>query len=450
MIPEKLTIKWLRENYQKGTITPKEVLDEIVKRAKSMKQMNIFIVDPEEMNMESYLDNLGDMDFEKKPLWGIPFAVKDNIDLKGYETTAACPAFGYKPEENATVPGRLIAAGAIPIGKTNLDQFATGLVGTRSPYGEVHNSLKEEMISGGSSAGSAVAVAKGLAALALGTDTAGSGRIPAALNNLVGYKPTVGAWPLRGVVPACASLDCVTVFANNLSDALEADQVVRGLDEKDPWSKEVIRKESAKPETIFIPKQPIDFYGPFAAQYEAAWKKSCEMLEKTGIPVEYVDTSFYQEAALLLYGGPCVAERWSDLGKFIEKNGDKLFPVTKTILESGNRPDYTAEYLYQTLHKLTAYRHRSNLLLENGVLVFPTCAGTYSRNEVREDPIETNNDMGRYTNHCNLLDMCAVAVPTIFADDKMPFGVTLFSTATNEHLICAVAEEIEKSCICEA
>ncbi len=445
MIPEKLTIEWLRENYKKGTVTPREVVEEIVTRAKELKEMNIFIVEPEDMDFEQYLSNLGEMDFDEKPLWGIPFAIKDNIDLKGYPTTAACPAYGYEPKESATVPERLIKAGAIPIGKTNLDQFATGLVGTRSPYGEVHNSLREELISGGSSAGSAVAVAKGLAALALGTDTAGSGRVPAALNNLIGFKPTVGAWPLRGVVPACASLDCVTVFANNLEDALETDRIVRGFDEADQWSKEVIRKESKLPEVIYIPKQPIDFYGPFARQYEAAWKESIALIEQCGVPVEYVDTSFYQEAALLLYGGPCVAERWSDLGSFVMEHGEDLFPVTKTILESGNRPDYTAEYLYQTLHKLTGYRHRSNLLLKNGILVFPTCAGTYSREEVRKNPIETNSDMGKYTNHCNLLDMCAIAVPTAFAEETLPFGVTLFGTAANEHLICAVAEKIEKS-----
>lgn len=448
MIPEKLTMEWLHTNYRKGTVTPEEVLDEIVRRAKETEQMNIFIIGPEQMNLRDYLDQLGEMDLEKKPLWGIPFAVKDNIDLKGYETTAACPAYGYIAYENATVTERLIHAGAIPIGKTNLDQFATGLVGTRSPYGEVHNSMREELISGGSSAGSAVAVAKGLAVFALGTDTAGSGRVPAALNDLVGYKPSVGAWPLRGVVPACASLDCVTVFANSMEDALAADTIARGFDAADQWSKAIVRKENALPDTIFLPKQPIDFYGPFSGQYEAAWERSCDMLASTGIPVEYVDASFYQEAALLLYGGPCVAERWSDLGAFVKENGDQLFPVTKTILESGNRPDYTAEYLYQTLHKLTGYRHRSNLLLEKSVLVFPTCGGTYSREEVRNSPIETNSDMGKYTNHCNLLDMCAAAVPTVWAEEGLPFGITLFGTAQNEHLICGLAEKLEKCRLC--
>lgn len=445
MIPEKLTVEWLRKSYLEGTVTPEEVLEEIARRAKETEEMNIFIIPPEQMDLKDYLKELGEMDFDKKPLWGVPFAVKDNIDLKGYETTAACPAYGYMAYENATVTERLIGAGAIPIGKTNMDQFATGLVGTRSPYGEVHNSMREELISGGSSAGSAVAVAKGLAAFALGTDTAGSGRVPAALNDLVGYKPTVGAWPLKGVVPACASLDCVTVFANNMEDAMAVDEAARGFDQEDPWSKEVIRRENALPETIFLPKQPIDFYGPFAGAYEAAWERSCDRLASSGVPVEYVDASFYQEAALLLYGGPCVAERWSDLGGFVKENGDKLFPVTKTILESGNRPDYTADYLYQTLHKLTGYRHRSNLLLRNSVLVFPTCGGTYSRDEVRSAPIDTNSDMGKYTNHCNLLDMCAVAVPTEWADERLPFGVTLFSTSQNEHLICGLAQRLEQS-----
>lgn len=482
-IPEHLTIQWLKKHYITGEITPFEVISEILERVKAHERCNIWIEAPEMKKLMPYIEALGEPDFESRPLWGIPFAVKDNIDLKGYPTTAACPDYSYVPEESATVPARLIEAGAIPLGKTNLDQFATGLVGTRSPYGEVHNALHEELISGGSSAGSAVAVALGEAVFALGTDTAGSGRVPAALNNLIGWKPTVGAWSVKGVVPACASLDCVTVFANNVSDAELVDSIARGFDEDDKWSKKIERtgstlpKEHEKtggtlPERVLIPQSEPYFYGPYAERYKEAWNRALKTLKHMGnggqtadsetscgqnaeqekggsgnpdtgeklFTVTEVDTDFYQEAALLLYGGPCVAERWADLGGFVSSHPDSVFPVTRTILESGNRPDYTAEALYQTLHKLKDYKLRSDKLLKNAVLMFPTCAGTYTRDEVRSNPIDTNSDMGRYTNHCNLLDLCAIAVPMGLMKGNLPFGVTLFAAAENEHLLFGLAE----------
>lgn len=441
-LPERITINYLREEYKKGTLTPREVIENIIEKAAELERFNIWICPPTMEKIGKYLDNLGDMDFEKKPLWGIPFAVKDNIDLEGYETTAACPKYGYKPTENAGVVERLINAGAIPLGKTNLDQFATGLVGTRSPYGECHNSINEELISGGSSSGSAVAVALGEAVFSLGTDTAGSGRVPASLNNLIGYKPTVGAWPSKGVVPACASLDCVTVFANNMDDIDLVDSIARGYDSTDKWSKDVKRGEDGLPSEIIYPLSDIDFYGPFKDEYKEAWEKSLKKIKATGIKVEAKDTSFYQKAALLLYGGPCVAERWSDLGEFVTNNAEDVFPVTRTILESGNRPDYTAEALYKTLHELRGYKLMSDNLVSDAILVFPTCAGTYTRDEVRANPIETNSDMGKYTNHCNLLDMCAIAVPTEIMSGSKPFGVTLFSKAENEHLLMGLAKKL--------
>ncbi len=443
-LPEKLTIAWLKENYLNGNITPIEVLEQILEKVDRYETYNIWISKPELKILKRYVDNLEKMDYNKKPLWGIPFAVKDNIDLEGFETTAACPDYAYEPKESATVVKRLIEAGGIPLGKTNLDQFATGLVGTRSPYGETHNAINPELISGGSSAGSAVSVALGEAVFALGTDTAGSGRVPASLNNLVGWKPTVGAWPNKGVVPACASLDCVTVFANEWIDADIVDRVVRGLDRDDKWSKKVERRENALPEKIIVPAGEIDFFGPFEILYKDAWEKSLAKLEATGIKIEKVDTSFYQKAALLLYGGPCVAERWSDLGEFVSENPESIFPVTRTILESGNRPDYTADYLYKTLHELREYKRQSDNLLENSILVFPTNAGTYTRDEVRSNPIETNSDMGKYTNHCNLLDMCAFAVPTEIMEGNLPFGITMFSVSSNEHLLMGMAEKLNK------
>lgn len=230
--PSKLTITWIRNSYQSGELTPAELMEEVIKRCEKNSESNVWITKPSMELMKPYIDGLSDKKIEDYPLWGIPFAIKDNIDLKNIKTTAACEEYSYIPDESAFVVQKLIDAGAIPVGKTNLDQFATGLVGTRSPYGEVHNSLDQALISGGSSSGSSVAVALGEVAFSLGTDTAGSGRVPAALNCIVGYKPSLGAWSTKGVVPACASLDCVTVFANNLSDAEIVNNVARAFDDE--------------------------------------------------------------------------------------------------------------------------------------------------------------------------------------------------------------------------
>lgn len=434
-IPEKLSIEWLEESYANGLLTPEDVIEEIVQRSVSDADMNIWITPPSLASLKPYLARLAELDPADAPLWGIPFAIKDNIDVAGVPTTAGCSAFAYTPQEHASVVERLVAAGAIPLGKTNLDQFATGLVGTRSPYGEAHNSLRPELISGGSSSGSAVAVARGQAVFSLGTDTAGSGRVPAALNELVGYKPSLGSWPVKGVVPACASLDCVTVFAHSLEDALVVDSIARGVDENDPWSRHVPRQEAGLPAKICLPKQPVDFYGPFAGKYEDAWQAAAKRIEQLNIPIAYVDYELFSDAAAILYDGPWVAERWADLRDFIEANPDASFPVTEQILRSGAAAKHDATSVFTAMHKLQAYKLEARKLLQDAVLVMPTCGGTWTREQVRQDPIRTNSDMGRYTNHCNLLDLCAVAVPADTADERLPFGITLFALAENEHLI---------------
>lgn len=440
LIPERLSIGWLTERYRSRQLSPWVVVEEIIRRAARDAEMNIWITSPSMDVVGPYLERLQNLDPDHAPLWGIPFAIKDNIDLGGTPTTAACPEFAYIPKEHATVVERLIAAGAIPVGKSNLDQFATGLVGTRSPYGETHNSLKPELISGGSSGGSAVAVARGQAAFSLGTDTAGSGRVPAALNRLVGYKPSLGAWPTRGVVPACASLDCVTVFAGGLEDALAVDAVARGVDPGDPWSRDVQRAGSGLPKRMLIPERTPEFYGPYADIYEQAWHSAVHSLTKTGIPVEAIDTSLFSEAAAILYDGPLVAERWADLGGFVEAHPGEVFPVTETILRSGASPQYTAGSVFRALHKLQELKLAAGKLLQGSVLIMPTCGGTWTRDQVRENPISTNSDMGRYTNHCNLLDLSAVAIPAGEAAPDLPFGITLFALADSEELICGMAE----------
>ncbi|WP_063795634.1 allophanate hydrolase [Paenibacillus sp. Soil750] len=443
-LEKELTLSYLREKYEAGTLSPQEVMATIVERSIADADMNIWITQPTMDAIQPYLDRLSSLSLADAPLWGIPFAIKDNIDLAGVPTTAGCVEYTFTPDEHAGVVERLIAAGAIPVGKTNLDQFATGLVGARSPYGDAHNALRPELISGGSSSGSAVSVARGQVVFSLGTDTAGSGRVPAALNRLVGYKPSLGAWPTKGVVPACASLDCVTVFAHSLTDALVVDSVARGIHAEDPWSRNVVRKPAGLPKRVCLPAGELDFYGPYAAEYRIAWLRAVEQVREVsrreGILIEEVDVELFAQAAAILYEGPWVAERWADIGPFIEANPGVAYPVTEKILRSGAAGEYDAASVFVAMHKLQQYKLEARKLLQNAVLVMPTCGGTWTREQVLADPISTNRDMGRYTNHCNLLDLCAVAVPAGDAAPETPFGITLFAVAEEEGLICGAAE----------
>ncbi|MEO2202798.1 allophanate hydrolase [Paenibacillus pabuli] len=433
-IPRELTIDWLQAQYGSGKLKPERVIEEIICRSHEDEGMNIWITPPRLERIQPYLDHLKTMDISL-PLWGVPFAIKDNIDLAGTPTTAGCPEYAYVPDRHAAVVERLLNAGAIPVGKTNMDQFTTGLVGTRSPYGETHNALNDKWISGGSSSGSAVAVARGQVAFALGTDTAGSGRVPAALNRIIGYKPSLGAWPTKGVVPACASLDCVTVFTHSLQEARIIDVLVRGLEPLDPWSKEIPRMVDKLPEKVYLPEKALKFFGPLAEEYSKAWDAAVERIEKLKLPVEYIDYDFFEEAASLLYDGPWVAERWASVGEFIESTPGVTFPVTEQVLRSARTGKHDAASVFTAMHKLQELRMKSNKLLRGAVLVMPTCGGTWTREKVEADPVTTNSDMGRYTNHCNLLDLCAVAVPAGDAAAEMPFGITLFSLSGNEHLM---------------
>ncbi|MDI4643728.1 allophanate hydrolase [Cohnella hashimotonis] len=440
---EQLTVEWLKKQYASGRLTPRDVAAEIVRRAEADRDMNIWISPPTLAAIEPYLARLDELDPKQAPLWGIPFAVKDNIDVANVPTTAGCPDYAYVPSAHATVVRRLIESGAIPVGKTNLDQFATGLVGMRSPYGEARNALRPELISGGSSSGSAVAVARGQAAFALGTDTAGSGRVPAALNGLVGWKPSVGAWPVAGMVPACESLDCITVFAHRLDEADLVDRTARGLAPEDPWSKDIPRRTGSArslPAKVYLPSEQPAFYGPFAEGYRLAWERAKAQLERLGIAVEYVNMALFEEAAALLYEGPWVAERWAALGEFVETHPGSAFPVTERILRTGADPAHHAAGLFKAQHRLQGLKRQAQQLLEGGALVMPTAGGTWTREEARQDPIASNRAMGLYTNHCNLLDLCAIAVPAGLAGEKLPFGITLFALSGQEDLLVGLAE----------
>lgn len=434
------SIQQLKSQYAKNEVTPRQVVEKIVHLAQRDEMYNIWITPPSLPMLEPYLQQLEEKD-KSLPLWGIPFAVKDNIDVAGMPTTAGCESFAFEPEKNAYIVQRLIDAGAIPVGKTNLDQFATGLVGTRSPYGACKNAYDPSLISGGSSSGSAVAVARGHVAFALGTDTAGSGRVPAALNKLVGFKPSRGAWSNNGVVPACESLDCVTVFAHSAADALLVDQIVRAYDENNGWSQQRPLKANQLPSKILLLNQSYKFFGPYAHQFEQAWEKSVLLLQEQNIPVEYIEADYLKEAAELLYEGPLVAERWASLQHFIEAHPGEANEVVEAILRRAQLPQFDATSLFEAQHLIQRYRQLVKSQLNDAVLIMPTIGGTWTIDQVEVDPIATNSQLGLYTNHCNILDLCAINVP-IEAD--MPFGVTAFANGGEDHLIHAFAHHFLK------
>jgi allophanate hydrolase len=381
---------------------------------------------------------------EVLPLAGVPFAVKDNIDVAGVPTTAACPAFAYRPEVSATVIQRLEAAGAIMMGKTNLDQFATGLVGARSPYGAPGCVFNRTYVSGGSSSGSAVATGAGLVAFALGTDTAGSGRVPAAINNLVGLKPTKGRWSTAGLVPACRSLDCITVFAADVEGAGLVDGVVAGFDPGDPYSRHAPEAASAIPAAFRFgvprPEQRI-FLGDAesAAIYEAAIGRVEAM---GGVPVE-VDIAPFLKAAQLLYAGPWVAERTAAVEGLLKTNPGAIEPTVRAILQGGVA--YSAVDAFKAMYEMAAYARLAEQLWAGvDVLLLPTAPTVYRIAEVKAEPLALNANHGLYTNFVNLLDMSAIAVPAGFRANGTGFGVTLIGPAFADQALLGLARRYEE------
>lgn len=434
--------KSLRGAYLSGAVRPADVVDEVTARIEARGDDHVWIHRLSRDELAPYLSALQPLDPKSAPLYGMPFAIKDNFDLAGIPTTAACPAFAYQAERIATAVARAIAAGGIPIGKTNLDQFATGLVGVRSPYGTAINPFDRAMIPGGSSSGSAVAVAAGLVSFALGTDTAGSGRVPAALNNLIGLKPTRGLISTSGLIPACRSLDCVSIFALTTDDAARVLAALAGFDPDDPFSREA-------PAASRRASQPYRFGIPTAAQHEffgnaagaQLFTAAIERLRADGgEPVE-VDIEPFLAAGRLLYEGPWVAERYAAIRPFIEAQPDALHPVTRVIIESGARP--LAADAFAAYYRLRELRRMLEPVWRRiDVLVLPTVGTTHSVRAVEADPIRLNAQLGHYTNFVNLLDLCAIAVPAGMQPDGLPFGVTLLAPAFCEAVLLPIAARL--------
>lgn len=435
-----LQISDLRQAYGSGALTPAQVVDYILKRCEAFAEHNIWITLTDTDKLRYYAVNVEARGMESQPLFGIPFAIKDNIDLIDIPTSAACADFAYTPLRSAMVVERLMAAGAIPIGKTNLDQFATGLVGTRSPFGVCRNAFDKTYISGGSSAGSAVAVALGLASFSLGTDTAGSGRVPAAFNNIVGLKPTLGSISARGVVPACRTLDTVSIFALTADDAAQVAAIAQGYDEEDAYSRPVVGGGQPNFSAKFrfgVPQSAqLEFFGN--ADAKALFARSVERLQAIGGEMVAIDYSDFLETARLLYGGPWVAERYQAIRKFIERQPNSLHEVTRQITLGAQ--NYSAADTFAALYQLQELkRSTAKVWNEIDILVTPTAGTIYKIDEVLAEPIKLNSNLGYYTNFMNLLDLSAIAVPAGFLGNGLPFGITFGAPAFSDNALLDLA-----------
>ncbi len=440
-----LDFESLREAYQSGAWTPSQLVEALDDAISEAEPSRIWISRLSRERLLEFAKNLEAKDPADLPLYGIPFAIKDNIDLEGLPTTAACPEYAYEPEQSAFVVQRLIDAGAIPIGKTNLDQFATGLVGVRSPYGFPANAYHPDVIPGGSSSGSAVSVARGFASFSLGTDTAGSGRIPASLNNLVGLKPSRGLLSCSGVIPACKTLDCVSIFANNGRDAESVLNVAAVFDAKDAYARIDPHPAAAAPLGAHfrfgVPKsEHLEFFGNTEA--ETRFAEAVTKMEALGGERIEIDFAPFLEAARLLYEGPWVAERFVAIEDILKNRPEILHPVTRTIIESGGEPRaadaFRAEYRLRELKRIAdeTWNHVDLVLT-------PTAGTVYTAAEVAENPIQLNSNLGYYTNFMNLLDYSAVACPSSWLKSGVPIGITLFGPVFQDRRLLDLVRRYE-------
>lgn len=435
----------LQKAYADG-VEPVAVVDEIFRRLDAVNDPCIFIHLRDREDLRAEAAALGPYDPDL-PLWGIPFAAKDNIDVAGIETTAACPAYAYTPDEDAFVIAKLRAAGALMVGKTNLDQFATGLVGVRTPFGAPLNSIDPTIVPGGSSGGSGVIVGHGIVTFSLGTDTAGSGRVPAALNNIVGLKPTLGTLSASGVVPACRTLDTVSIFALTVDDAYAAYTVASGYDAEDAYSKDYTHKGLTAPAAkmrVGIPDDAsIEFFGDDVQR--AAFSRDVELLKATGAEIEYVDFTPLYAIAHMLYQGAWVAERHTVIEQLLAENADAVHPVTRQIITHAET--MSAADAFRGMYRLADLKRAAEpILAELDMLCVPTIPTFYTVADLDADPVTPNNNLGTYTNFVNLLDMCGIAVPTAARSDGRPGSITLLAQAGHDAKVASLARSFESNC----
>jgi allophanate hydrolase len=446
-VEDSLDLANLAKRYLQEGLTPSRLIKQILARIDARGDDHVWIHKRSGDELMAIAHGLETHGPAGKPLYGVPFAIKDNIDLAGCVTTAACPPFAYDARESATVVQRLVNAGAIPIGKTNLDQFATGLNGTRSPYGAPGSALAPDHVSGGSSSGSAVAVAAGLVSFALGTDTAGSGRVPAAFNNLIGLKPSRGLVSTRGVVPACRSLDCVSIFALTADDALDVLAVAKGFDAADPFSRHEGAMIDPCPRTIkgarFGAPRPaqLEYFGN--SEGERLFGAMLRRIERLGGELVEIDFAPFLETARLLYEGPWVAERYVAIRDFIDQRPDALHPITRQIIGAGAKP--LAADAFVAYYRLKELQRSVEPVWQSiDVLITPTAGRHYTIAEMLADPITLNSNLGYYTNFMNLLDLAAIAIPAGMQEKGLAFGVTLAAPAWSDAALCALADALHR------
>lgn len=437
-----LTLSLLDEAYGNG-LSPSDVVRAVYRRIQTVDDKAIFIhLRPMEdviADAESHPGNRADL-----PLWGVPYVVKDNIDVADIPTTAACPEYAYTPAADSFVVSRLRAAGALLVGKTNMDQFATGLVGVRSPYGTPRNAVDPEIVPGGSSSGSGVAVGHGFVTFSLGTDTAGSGRVPAALNNIVGLKPTLGSLSASGVVPACRTLDTISVFATNVADAFRVFQLTCAEDPNDPYSRNVA------PGRLHPPRAGLRIGVPDAASLKffgddcqaANFEQSLARLTDLGAQIVEQDFTPLHNVADMLYDGAWVAERYAVVEKLMRDNPTAVHPITAKVIGAG--ASLSAADAFRSIYKLKELtREAQAILCDVDMLCVPTIPTFYTLADLKADPITPNSNLGTYTNFVNLLDMCGIAVPAQARSDGRPGSITLLAPSGNDAQLASLAHAFE-------
>lgn len=434
------TLAALRQAYASG-LSPVDVIKEAFRRLDATNDPGIFIHTARDAALAA-ANELGR--YDGRPLWGIPFVAKDNIDVAGMPTTAACPDFAYDATEDAFVVAELQAAGAICLGKANLDQFATGLVGVRSPYPVPKNAIDPAIVPGGSSSGSAVAVAQGIATFSLGTDTAGSGRVPAALNSIVGLKPTLGALSATGVVPACRTLDTISIFALTVSDAWNVFEVAAKFDPKDAYSRKMPDNgglRAVSPMRIAVPNaKTLETFGD--AIQRGHFHQDVKKLSELGCEVTEIDFTPFYNVAKMLYEGAWVAERVAAVGARLIDAPETLHSTTRAILEPGLK--LSAADAFNGMYRLKDLARECEFALAGiDAICVPTIPHFVSVEDIAADPIGPNSRLGTYTNFVNLLDMCGIAVPTGARSDGRPGSLTILAGKGEDALVASLASAIE-------